>query len=434
MKEESVYKYTHLTLSDRIAIEQGLKDSLSFKSIASEIMKDPTTVSKEIRRAVDHSSYVNVEVDCLYFDRCRITDLCHNMCFNHCRMCTTVDCKRLCERWKPAICEKLLKPPYVCNACKERQKCLKKQLVYRASGAHKRYETQLVESRKGINASIDEIRELNEMLFPLIKNRQPLSHIYATHADEIGISRKTLYNYVDAGVFDFDNIDLLRKVKYKRRKKRPQKHLKDYSCRRNRTYRDFQRFIEQHPESDVVEMDTVKGTRDRGKCLLTMMFRSSRLMLIFLLNSCTTEEVVRVFDELTELLGTSLFEKTFPAILTDNGPEFKDVMRMECTEDGEIRTRIFYCDPQKSNQKSRLERNHEYIRMIIPKGRSMYRLRKEETRLMCNHINSVARESLNNHTPFQAAELLINKKVMDALELQAIPPDSVVLHPSLLKK
>ena len=155
-------------------------------------------------------------------------------------------------------------------------------------------------------------------------------------------------------------------------------------------------------------------------------------MLIFLLNQCTSNEVIRVFDELTSLLGEKLFAKTFPVILTDNGSEFKNVERMEHTQDEISRTSIFYCDPQRSNQKARIERNHEYIKMIIPKGRSMYRLQDEDVRLMCNHINSTKRGSLNGHTPYEVATILLNKKVMDVLEPQAIPPDNVVLHPSLL--
>lgn len=434
MNKQSIYKHSHLTLSDRIAIEQGIKDGMNFRQIADEIEKDPTTVSKEVKRAIGFKEYMSIEVDCTHFNNCHQIDLCQALCFQRCRMCTSVDCTQICNKWRPAICEKLKKVPYVCNACKEKNSCTRNKLFYKATKAHSAYERKLVESRKGINATIDEINAINDLITPLLKNRQPISHIYATHAEELGISRKTLYNYIDAGLLSIKNVDLPRKVKYKKRKKRHQKHTKDYSCRRGRTYKDFERFLENHSEIDVVEMDTVKGTREHGKCLLTMMFRSSRLMLIFLLNSCTSREVVRVFDELTELLGETLFEKTFPLILTDNGPEFKDVQRMECTEDGVIRTNIFYCDPQKSNQKSRLEKNHEYIRYIIPKGRSMYRLTPESVRVMTNHINSISRESLNNHTPYDVAKILLNKKVMDALMLEPVQPDMVKLHPSLLKK
>ena len=40
----------HMTLSDRIIIEQGLNQQMTFKSIAASIEKDPSSISKEIRR------------------------------------------------------------------------------------------------------------------------------------------------------------------------------------------------------------------------------------------------------------------------------------------------------------------------------------------------------------------------------------------------
>lgn len=46
-----------------------------------------------------------------------------------------------------------------------------------------------------------------------------MEHIYATHAEELGCSRRTAYTYIGNGVFDIMNLDLRRKVKYKKRKK-----------------------------------------------------------------------------------------------------------------------------------------------------------------------------------------------------------------------
>lgn len=102
--------------------------------------------------------------------------------------------------------------------------------------------------------------------------------------------------------------------------------------------------------------------------------------------------------------------------------------------DGSNRTKVFYCDPYVSNQKGKIEKNHEFIRYIIPKGRSMHNLTQEDMVKMMCHINSVARDSLNGQTPFALAELLINKKVLYLLGLRKVSPDQVVLKPTLLKK
>lgn len=430
MKEEKTHY--HMTLTDRIAIEQGLYDGQTFKEIAKRIHKDPTTVSKEVKRVVGTEAMKRDLIDCAYSNHCKESALCGHGCKSYCKNCMAVDCTTVCKKHKPKKCSKLLKPPYVCNACEKKVTCHLEKRYYRASVAQRMYERKLVESRQGVNMTKKELTELNDLIYPLLKQNQTIGHIFATHSDEISISRRTLYNYIDAGVLSARNIDLPRKVKYKKRKKEGTVRSNDYSYRTDRTYKDFENYLSFHAETEVVEMDTVKGSNQAGKCLLTMMFRSSRFMLIFLLERCTADEVVRVFDNLTEILGENLFRKTFPVFLTDNGSEFKASSRLEKTIDGKRRTRIFYCDAHMSNQKSRIERNHEYIRYIIPKGRSMYKLTPENARDMTNHINSVARDSLNGHTPFDMAKMLLNEKALDALELQPVPADSVCLHPTLL--
>jgi IS30 family transposase len=167
---------------------------------------------------------------------------------------------------------------------------------------------------------------------------------------------------------------------------------------------------------------------------MTLLFRNSSLLLIFLLPSCTQDSVKAVFDMLYEKLGPIVFRKTFRIILTDNGPEFKDPWSIEMTPDGKRRTRVFYCDPYKSNQKGRLEKSHEFIRYIIPKGRSMHNLTDEKVREMTCHINSVARDGLNGKCPFDLARLLLSEKVLTRLGLRQVSPDEVILKPALLKK
>ena len=351
-----------------------------------------------------------------------------------CWFCRDKNCHDYCKDYTPTNCPRLLHAPYVCNGCDKILACKAPHFFYRARSADAQYHRTLVDSRSGINCSPEELQALDNLVSPLIKKGQPLSHIYATHADEIPCSRRTLYNYMDASLLQARNIDLPRRVRYKRRKHRKEgyKDVKQL-YRKRRSYTNFERFIESYPDAEVVEMDTVKGNREGGKVLLTLLFRKSSFMLIFLLPRCTQACVSEVFNSLTETLGLSVFQKTFPIILTDNGPEFKDPLSIEKTPDGKRRTYVFYCDPYVSNQKARIEKNHEYIRYVLPKGKGFRNLTQDDVTKLTNHINSTARDNLNGATPYDLASLLLNKKVLTSLGLHKVSPDQILLKPVLLK-
>jgi len=437
----------HLTLSNRIYIEQELLQKSSFSSIANTLHKDPTTIAKEVKRysktvPAKHSYHCYI---CKHYKDCdlRSTELqCPGSqknpyyCTSLCKRCHRRNVPQVCPYFLPCTCNKINKPPYVCNYCEDYTHCPIDKRVYDAAYAQKQYEKKLYDSRKGINMTPEELQELNDLISPLILKGQPLSHIFAVHSDEIPVCRRTLYNYLDQRIFQARNIDLPRRVRYKRRKKksepRTSKHLKQV-YRNKRTFVDFERFMEAHPDADVVEMDTVKGSRASGKCLLTLLFRSCSFMLIILMPDCTQKSVIKAINDLTEAFGIRTFKKYFPVILTDNGSEFKNPWDIEKNETGTHRTYVFYCDPYVSNQKARLEKNHEYIRYVIPKGRSMHKYTQEDINLMASHINSTARDSLNGACPFDLAALLLDKKIPLLAGQFKVSPDDVLLKPALIE-
>ena len=424
----------HLTLSDRIYIESELNIGSTSKSIADFLGKDPSTISKEVRHHRVLSDYYkhgyNDCQKCKHFSSCD-----HYKTGEDLPFFIYYSQARKCERFNPFTCEKHYRYPYVCNGCDEKN-CGNPKLIYKASKAQKAYEKTLSESRKGINMTPEELQELNELISPLILKGQPLSHIFAVHADEIPVCRRTLYNYLDQRIFQARNIDLPRRVRYKKRNKRsePQGRKIEQVYRSKRTYKDFERFMEGYPESSVVEMDTVKGSRASGKCLLTLLFRSCNFMIIILLPACTQECVIKAINDLTDAITLRLFRKYFRVILTDNGPEFKNPWDIEKTPDGKHRTYVFYCDPYKSTQKAKIEKNHEYIRYVIPKGRSMNRYTQDDINLMASHINSTARDGMNGASPFDLAELLIDKRIPILVGQHRVSPDSVMLRPELIDK
>ena len=278
--------------------------------------------------------------------------------------------------------------------------------------------------------SDDELCELDNIVSPLLKQGQTIAHIYQTQ--NLKCSKSSLYNYIDQNRLSARNIDLPRRVRYSKRKKQ-RTQPKDNTIRKGRTYEDFEKYLIENPDTQVIEMDTVEG-RKGGKLLLTMLFRNSKLMIAFLLNDKTSNSVLNVFNWLEAILGNDLFEKTFPVILTDNGSEFSNPLSLEFNDEGIGRTQIFFCNPSASYQKGAIEKNHEFIRYVIPKGTSMDNLTQSDITKMINHINSLTRHSLNNATPYDLAQILLDKEVLKKLNLIKVPANEIQLNKSLLKK
>ena len=93
----------------------------------------------------------------------------------------------------------------------------------------------------------------------------------------------------------------------------------------------------------------------------------------------------------------------------------------------------FYCDPMASYQKPHIERNHEYIRQVIPKRKSFDSFTQNDITKLTNHINSFIRESLNMNCPYDMAKDFLGPKTIRLLDLRKIKPDDVTLRPSLLR-
>ncbi|ASN93685.1 IS30 family transposase [Enterocloster bolteae] len=446
MPKKKEYDHKHLSTSQRIHIEKGLNDGLSFAAIARKLDKHPSTIAKEVKK---YRTLQPREKDpkkparCALFKECTLRFLCDKKdCVKMCKSCYDIKlqvskCSYLCSEYREPQCASISKAPFVCNHCARQRTCNKEKAYYIAQNADQSSQELLVSCRQGINQAPADIAMLDTLISPLLAQGQSLAHIYAFHGHEIPCSRKTLYNYIDQGVFTAKNIDLRRKVRYKckPRKTGTRVSLAAKEFRIGRTYEDFQKFIQENPDIPVVELDTVEGGRDNStQAFLTIFFRNCSLMLIFVLQEKSQDQVIKVFDYLTEKLGIKVFQELFPVILTDNGVEFQFPERLECDKNGEIRTKIFYCNPNSSWQKGRIEKNHEYIRYVIPKSQSLDHYKQRDACVLMNHINSEARDSLNGCTPFRLSKMLLNNRLHRLLCLQEIPGDQVHLKPSLLKK
>ena len=431
-----------LSLSERITIERMLHGDYTFATIGRTLNRSASTISREILsyRFFVHQISRKDGNDCTKYFSCIRNACCPYKesargCFMYrCKKCPDHNCIEFCSAYESSHCGLLDKPPYVCTGCDAeiQKKCRKNHAYYTAHRADNAHHKTIKQAHSGIRKTPEELEAIGALIKPLIMNGQSLNHICSTHAKTLGVSERTLYNYIDQGVFSVRNIDLPKKVVYKKRKERKVLTRMEYRFRKGRTIEDFNSFIEAAPDVSVVEMDTVKGRREKGKILLTMIFRKNNFLLIFLLPDATQKSVLNVFDTLTRLLGLDLFRRLFQVILTDNGVEFKDPEALEYTANGFPRTRLFYCDPQASWQKPQIENAHRLIRRILPRGTSFKELSKSDVSLMMRHINSFYREQLGDRTPFECMKSEHEIKLLTLLELQPIPPDEVLLKPALL--
>ena len=424
----------HLTIEDRIYIQNELDKGTSFKDIARFLCKDPTTISKEVkaRRASDwfhKGTFLNAKNFCTKRFRCKKTNACNKilLCGVKCASCPT--CNQTCPDFQKECCSKLDRAPYVCNGCSKKiNHCtIAHKNTYNARFADRKYRECLKDSRSGIAMTRQELHKKDKIITPLIDQGQSPYQIVANHP-ELNLSVRSVYNYLDMGLLTARNVDLKRKVKFKPRKV----HKSQISDRRvfnGRTYADFQQL---HLES-FVEMDTVHSAVGSSKTLLTFFFTREKLFLAFLMNRNTEGSVRLVLDRLEKRFGTFDFLTLFEYILTDRGAEFGDPDSLETGVTGIQRTNIYYCDPMRSGQKGGIEQAHTMLRMILPKRTTFEFLTQWDVKLITSHINSTPRESLNGRTPYDVALEAFGEDVLKAFQLRRIDPDKVILTPKLIR-
>lgn len=393
-------KYKHLRFEDRVTIHQFLNFGYNFSDIAKRIGKNRRTVAKEVFK--------------------------HRFMKTNCNACKTP-------------CPLTEKPPYVCNACPKRCRCSKIQYLYEASIAENEYQKTLRQERAKVHITKEEIAAINDIIAPLmIQKNHSVNQVYINHPDLLPFSKPTFYRYVDTGLLLVKNTALQRKVRYRVKKEYDYTKAKtNPELKIGRFYSDFKDYMDLHPMASIVEMDTVIGTAGGkgGKCFLTLLFRAYNFMLIYVLPYKQQQYVTEVFMQLKDLLGDDEFKRLFEVILTDNGTEFGDPLSIEVSiKTGEKLSNVFFCDPNCSWQKGSIEKNHQYIRYVLPKGTSFAGITQEDANLLASHINGVPRLSLNNRSPYEAAEGFIGKDNMSKFQIQKISNDDVNLSIHLLRK
>lgn len=427
----------HLKLNERVAIEQMLKDKKSFAHIARSLSKSPSTISKEVR---SHMVFRRTGTKRRKYNSCKFRFTCtrSSLCtpchserkYSLCRNCSM--CNRFCNDYVQDLCTRLLSPPYVCNGCGKITFCTLEKRFYYADSAHTEYRTVLSESRSGIALSEDELTALDSLISPLLKKNQSPHHIYVNNADSLCVSERSIYRLIDAHALSATNLDLPRKVRFKARKKARTVKI-DKKCRIGRDFNCYTSFMENNPDTPVVQLDSVIGKKG-GKTLLTIHFVKAEFMLAFLRERNDSQSVIDIFNMIYERLGSNDFRRLFPVCLTDNGTEFSNPLKLEFDDTLSRRTRIFYCDPSAPFQKGSMERNHEFIRLFFPKGRSNFEnVSQEQISLMMDHINSYSRESLADRSPYEVFAFLYGEQILELLNCHKVSPNEITLNKTIFR-
>lgn len=306
------------------------------------------------------------------------------------------------------------------------------------------YRTTLIDSREGVNLTVQEAKQMAAVIAPLLKQGQSPYQIVTNHP-ELGISEKTLYNYIENDVFHeiagITVLDLRRQVSRKLSKKKAKTYKKraDRKYLEGRTYKDYKAYLSGHSEVFVTQMDTVYNDETNGPFLQTFKFVRAGIILALYCDEKTAVSMKEGVDILESILGTELFRKYVHVLLTDRGTEFSAAEAMETSPDGTRRTRVFYCDPMQSGQKGTLENKHIELRYILPKGTNLRGLGltcQSDLNLVLSHINSSPCEVLGNKSPLELAEFLypdLYEKLLD-FGIHPVEKDQITLKPYLLKQ
>ncbi len=441
MQKKAAYRV--LSTADRAKIQCRLNDGTTMSDIAKELDRSISTITREIdKHKITIESAKN---HCLYyFSGCNKHDVCDNPCFSRkCSRCHKKNCWEYCEDYTEAYCERLSIPPYVCNGCPEydKQSCHYNKSFYDA-GAADRAASKIKHSKAaGYDYTEAELNTIDDIISPLIKNGHSVYAALVESKDileskNISLSKSTLYRMIGDSVLSCKNIDLPERVrrKVKLKKRNPSQGERLSVRKAGRMWEDYCKYIEKH-DTPTVQMDCVEGKQSEDEALLTLYWKDTHLQIAMILERQDMENVVAALDKLETMLGYELFVQMMPLILTDNGHEFNDIDGMErsFTKPGKKRTMIFFCEPNRSDQKGGCERNHREMRRIIPKGTSLAPFMQSDISLMMDHVNSYVRESLYGKCPYDIAKSVYPKDFFLLLGLEKIPAKEVIMNPKLLK-
>lgn len=271
---------------------------------------------------------------------------------------------------------------------------------YSADIAQSKYEYNV--TKRGTDLKIGNNYDAVEYIEDLIINEKYSPYAASVelekNKDKYGITLcfRTIYNYIDMGMFmNLELGNLPAKRKQKRKKRKVQKKAA------------IGKSIEQRPDEVDLreefghwEMDTVLGKKKVSKkAILVLTERKTRKEICALMKDKTAGSVVRTLDHIEKTMGTERFLKIFKSITVDNGSEFSDYNGIRLSRTGdEERTEVFYCHPYSAFERGSNENQNKLVRRFVPKGTDLNKLKQRDISKIETWINNYPRRIFGGET------------------------------------
>ena len=372
--------WKHLTFEQRKVISNGISQSYKLKEIGETLGFDPTSISKEVERNRDT---ISIGLN-------------------------KTNCKRINRR------------PYVCTGCNKKynNKCYYTKYKYDPQKAQNKAETNLTNSRKGIDIDSEKFKELDEIIKNGVDDKKSIYQITIENKEKIDKSVPTIYRYVNKGYLTTKRLDLPYAVTYKKRK-----HNKKYEYSENKeidrtshTYIDYLAYLHKNPGIYVWQLDFLGTIKSDNNNILSFILPNLQFVLLDLIKNPNQQKVVEFFNELEEKIGTDAFIELIPVILTDRDPNFTDIKGICFSKiTGEERCKLFFCDPNVSNQKPNVENINKQLRLFFPKGKSIDKYNKKDIQNINKTLLNRPLRSLDSYTPKDAFIRVFDEELFNKL-------------------
>lgn len=343
-------EYQHLSLKERIKLEALLEAKKEVKEIAGILRRDKSTIYREIKRG----TVIRLQ-----------SDLSEKQAYR--AHVGQSDCERLGKNKERSL--KIGKDYQLENYIRQRLK----------------------EDRYSPDAIIGEIRR-RELQF------------------ESSICTKTLYNYIEKGIFsEISNKDLWEKKKRKRRRYRPVGRI-SYTNRLGRSIEERPQKVNERQEYGHWEADTVKGPRRAKTGLFTLTERKSREEILIKVKRATQEAIQEAIDGLERKYG-SVFGVKFKSITFDNGVEFLNWESLEISaiKKNKRRMRVYFAHAYSAWERGSNENQNRMIRRFIPKKRDIASYSEDQIQDIQDWMNNYPRKILGYKTANQVAKEHLQK-------------------------